>query len=115
CRAIGLTEGPVHAEARIDAEGSPWLLEVAARSIGGLCARTLRFGTGIHLEELILRQALGQPVDGLRREAAAAGVMMLPVPAAGVLRRVDGQDAARAVPGVVELDITVVAGREVVP
>ena len=115
CKAIGLVEGPIHAEARIDRDGVPWLLEVAARSIGGLCARTLRFGAGIQLEELILRHAMGLSVDGLARENAAAGVMMLPVPAAGVLRGVGGQDAARAVPGVVELDVTVVTGRRVEP
>jgi biotin carboxylase len=115
CKALGLVEGPIHAEARVDDHGVPWLLEVAARSIGGLCARTLRFGAGVQLEELILRHAIGRSIDGLARERAAAGVMMLPVPRAGVLRAVDGQDAARAVPGVVELDITVVAGRSVEP
>ena len=75
------------------------VIEVAARSIGGLCARTLRFGAGIALEELVLRHALGMPLDGLEREPAASGVMMLPIPAAGTLREVGGQDAARDGPG----------------
>jgi biotin carboxylase len=112
CTALGLTEGPVHAEARLSPEG-PVLLEVAARSIGGLCARTLRFGAGVSLEELILRHALGLPTDGLVREDVAAGVMMLPIPASGTLREVGGQDEARAVPGVVGLEITVPKGRAV--
>jgi biotin carboxylase len=112
CSAVGLLEGPVHAEARLAPEG-PVLLEVAARSIGGLCGRTLRFGAGVSLEELILRHALGLPTDGMVREDVAAGVMMLPIPASGTLREVAGQDAARAVPGVVGLEITVPKGRAV--
>ena len=112
CVAVGLTEGPVHAEARLAPEG-PVLLEVAARSIGGLCGRTLRFGAGVSLEELILRHALGLPTEGLVREDVAAGVMMLPIPGTGTLRHVGGQDETRAVPGVVGLEITVPPGRPV--
>ena len=112
CGALGLREGPIHAEARIGDHG-PVLLEVAARSIGGLCARTLRFGAGVSLEELILRHALGMPTDGLVRQDGASGVLMLPIPRSGTLREVAGQDEARAVPGVVGLEITVAAGREV--
>jgi biotin carboxylase len=118
CTALGLVEGPVHAELRVDESGDGdrvHVIEVAARTIGGLCARTLRFGAGIALEELVLRHALGMPLDGLEREAGASGVMMLPIPRAGTLRAVRGQDAARAVPGVTGLEITVPRGREVVP
>ena len=98
--AVGLREGPVHAEVRLDGPRM-WTIELAARSIGGLCGRTLRFGLGVRLEELILRHALGLPLEGrLRREEAAAGVMMLPIPSAGTLREVAGQDEARAVPGI---------------
>jgi biotin carboxylase len=114
CAAIGLVEGPVHAELRIDGDRVR-VIEVAARSIGGLCARTLRFGAGIALEELVLRHALGMPLDGLERESSASGVMMLPIPRAGVLRAVDGRDDARAVPGITGLEITVPLGRAVVP
>jgi biotin carboxylase len=112
CRAVGLTEGPVHAEARLTPDG-PVLLEVAARSIGGLCGRTLRFGAGVSLEELILRHALGLPTDGMVREDVAAGVMMLPIPRSGTLLEVRGQDEARAVPGVVGLELTIPPGRAV--
>jgi L-amino acid ligase C-terminal domain 2/ATP-grasp domain len=114
CAAIGLVEGPVHGEVRIDGQ-RVWVIEIAARSIGGLCARALRFGAGIALEELILRHALGMPLDGLAREPAASGVMMIPIPGSGMLRAVDGQDAARAVPGITGLEITVPRGRRVVP
>ena len=115
--ALGLREGPVHAELRLDDERDDVVrvIEVAARTIGGLCARTLRFGAGIALEELVLRHALRLPTEGLARERAASGVMMLPIPRAGVLARVRGQDAARAVPGIVGLELTVNPGRPVRP
>ena len=80
-----------------------------------MCARTLRFGAGIALEELVLRHALGMPLDDIAREPGASGVMMLPIAAAGTLREVRGQDAARAVPGVTGLEITIPPGRDVVP
>lgn len=108
--ALGLVEGPIHAELRIDGE-SVWILELGARSIGGLCARSLRFGIGVSLEELILRHALGLPIEGLDREQAASGVMMLPIPKEGVLREVRGQAEARALPGVTGLEISIAPGK----
>jgi len=104
-RALGLREGPVHAELRVNDAGA-WLIEVAGRSIGGLCSKTLRFGTDVSLEELILRQACGLGIESLDRERRAGGVMMIPIPEAGVLRRVDGEAEARAVPGVEDIQIT---------
>ncbi|MGH8900699.1 MAG: ATP-grasp domain-containing protein [Egibacteraceae bacterium] len=113
--ALGLVEGPIHAELRLDGRGQIWMLELAARSIGGLCARTLRFGAGMSLEQVILRHALGLPLDDLARETAAAGVMMLPIPRAGVLREVRGRDEANAVGGIAGLEITIAPGRPVRP
>jgi biotin carboxylase len=112
--ALGLREGPVHAELRVDGD-SIRMLELAARSIGGLCSRALRFGAGISLEEVILRHALGLPLGEHARERAASGVMMLPIRRAGILRAVRGLDAARAVPGVSDVRITIAPGRPVVP
>jgi biotin carboxylase len=114
CEAVGLREGPVHAEVRVDG-GRVWVLELAARSIGGLCSRSLRFGLGVSLEEVILRHALGLPLGDLRRETPASGVMMLPIPHAGVLREVRGQEEARAVPGIAGLEISIVRDRPVRP
>ena len=92
------------------------MLELAARSIGGLCSRALRFPGGQTLEELILASALGQPVPAASRDPApAAGVYMLPVPHPGVLRAVDGRHSAAAVPGITGLTITIPAGRRVRP
>ena len=112
--ALGLVEGPIHAELRVDS-GRAWLLELAARSIGGLCSRSLRFGLGVSFEELILRRALGLSLDRQTREAAASGVMMLPIPRAGVLRGVGGQDAALAVAGVTGLEVSIAPGKRVKP
>jgi biotin carboxylase len=114
--ALGLVDGPIHAELRVgDGGGEAWVLEVAARSIGGLCSRTLRFGTGLSLEELILRHALGATVDGLARESGAAGVMMIPIPRAGVLQGVDGLDEARSVAHVSDVTISAHPGQALVP
>jgi len=111
--ALGLREGPVHVELRLGPAG-PVLLEIAARSIGGLCSRTLSFGTGMSLEEIILRHALALPIASLERERRAAGVMMIPIPRGGVLRGVDGLDAARAVPDVEDVTISMHRGDVVV-
>jgi len=113
--ALGLREGPVHAELRIEPGGDVIMLELAARSIGGLCARALRFGAGVSLEEVIIRHALGMGLDGLTRESQASGVMMLPIRSAGVLDHVSGQERALAIEGVVGLDISIPSGRRVVP
>jgi biotin carboxylase len=112
--ALGLREGPVHAELRVDGDRVS-VLELAARSIGGLCSRALRFGAGVSLEEVILRHALRLGFENLTRESSASGVMMIPIPGAGVLRGVDGQEEARAVPGIGGLEITIARGRPVVP
>jgi biotin carboxylase len=111
--ALGLTEGPIHAELRL---GPPIrVLELAARSIGGLCGRSLRFGLGVSLEELILRHALRLPLDHIRREDLASGVMMLPIRKRGVLQAVHGQEEARATPHIAGLEIALAPGRPVTP
>jgi len=112
--ALGLREGPLHAELRLNDEG-PWVIEMAARSIGGLCSRTLRFGTGLSLEDLILRHALGLELESLERERQAAGVMMIPIPRAGVLKEVRGLEEANAVPHVEDITISAHIGQQLVP
>ena len=112
--AIGLREGPVHAELRVNDKG-PWVIEIAARSIGGLCSRTLHFGTGLSLEEVILQHALGLPIESMEREPGAAGVMMIPIPQRGILREVKGKSRAEQVPGVEEVSIMIRAGQKMVP
>ena len=113
-RAVGLVEGPIHAELRVDGEGIT-VIEMAARSIGGLCSRALRFTTERSLEELILMHALGRNVAHLERERQSSGVMMIPIPRAGTLRKVRGLNEARAVPGIVDLSISATIGRPLVP
>lgn len=115
--ALGLRYGPIHAELRIDTrEGAERLamLELAARSIGGLCSRALRFAEGVSLETLILENSVGgrHSPPGM---AGPAGVLMLPVERAGVLQRIDGQAEALAVPGITGLSITIPLGQAVRP
>jgi biotin carboxylase len=112
--ALGLRDGPIHAELRVN-ESGPWLIEVAARSIGGLCSRTLRFGTGMSLEELILRHALQREMPVPERERLAAGVMMIPIPRAGVLEEVRGLPEARAVADIEDVTISAHIGQTLVP
>jgi ATP-grasp domain/L-amino acid ligase C-terminal domain 2/ATP-grasp N-terminal domain len=134
--ALGLRHGPLHAECRVSGTGV-FVLEVAPRPIGGLCARALRFvrngdgdifpdsvqekyprphfGPAIPLEELLLRHALGESSKGWRRETAASGVMMIPIPRRGIFRGVTGLDAAGRVPFIDDLQITAKADQLLLP
>jgi len=120
-KALGLYHGPIHAECRVNARGV-FVLEVAARPIGGLCARALRFvrrgqdaAEPIPLEELLLRHACGETSRPWMREPLASGVMMIPIPRRGVFRGVSGVDRARAVPGVTDVRITAKIDQVLVP
>jgi biotin carboxylase len=113
-RAMGLLRGPIHAELRVNERG-PWVVEVAARAIGGLCSRALRFDQGVSLEELIIRHSLGEDVSELRRQMQASGVMMIPVRRAGILRQVGGLEEATSVPFVEDVVITAHVTQEIAP
>jgi biotin carboxylase len=104
-RALGLRHGPIHAEVRVGEPGIV-LLEIAARPIGGLCSRALRFEGGASLEDVLLDHALGGDATSYRRETAASAVMMIPIPKRGLLKNVAGQDRARARPYVTDVRIT---------
>jgi hypothetical protein len=108
-KALGLTYGPIHAEMRVNARGV-WILEVAARPIGGLCARVLP-----GLEELILRHAAGEGADSIAMATKPAGVMMIPIPREGIYVDVAGLDTARAHPGIEDVIITAKQGQKLVP
>ena len=112
CRALGIITGPVHAEFRIE-DQQVWILEVAARTIGGECARLLQFGTGYSLEQLVVSHAIGQPIrpDTLTK---AAGVLMIPTPKSGILRRVEGMLAAQKVPLIEAVHINIREGNELI-
>ena len=103
--AVGLREGPVHAELRINDRGV-WPIELAGRSIGGLCSSVLEFGLGATLEELILRHAVGDPLPHPQRAGEAAGVMMIPIPSSGMLKACSGVEEASAVPLITGVEIT---------
>lgn len=113
-RALGLVSGPIHAELRVN-DGGVWIIEIAGRSIGGLCSQVLRFGVDVSLEELIVRQAAGMPLGDTTRRDRAAGVMMIPIPEAGLLREVMGVDEAAAVPLIESVEITARLNYPLVP
>ena len=117
--ALALFHGPLHAEVRLNS-GGVWILEVAARCIGGLCSRALRFtspdfGGDIALEELLIRLALGEDVTSVLREKVASGVMMIPIPEAGVFERVEGVEEAMTTPGVTDIRMTAKPDQQLVP
>ena len=114
CRNLGLTHGPVHAEVRLE-KNEVFLIDLAGRSIGGLCARTLSFGSGLSLEEIILTHAVGDDINQLNRESLAAGVMMIPIPAAGIFQKVSGVDKAEKINGIESVSIIPTSGDEVIP
>jgi hypothetical protein len=137
-KALGLSHGPIHAECRVNTRGV-FVLEVAARPIGGLCARALRFvrrerpaadargsapgndvpgpaiGAEISFEELLLRHALGEESTGWQRETMASGVMMIPIPKRGIYRGTSGIDEARVVPGIVDIRLTAKVDQLLIP
>ncbi len=113
-RALGLWHGPVHAEMRVNAEGV-YMLEIAARPIGGLCARALRFEGGLTLEELVILHAIGDVPESIVLSRAASGVMMIPVPAAGIYDSVAGVAEARQIEGIEDVVITAKPGQKLVP
>ncbi|HEV2688031.1 MAG TPA: ATP-grasp domain-containing protein [Bryobacteraceae bacterium] len=108
-KALGLAHGPIHAEMRVNSRGV-WMLEVAARPIGGLCARVLP-----GLEELILRHAAGQDVSSIPMTPGAAGVMMIPIPREGVYVAVEGLEEAKSQPGIEDVIITAKQGQKLIP
>jgi biotin carboxylase len=117
--ALGLANGPVHAECRVGPRGI-FILEIAARPIGGLCSRVLRFTTAgetslVSLEDVLLRHSIGEDISSYRREPRTSGVMMIPIPARGMLKRVTGIDAAEAVAGVEDVRITAKTGQLLEP
>jgi biotin carboxylase len=108
-QALGLSHGPIHAEMRVNSRGV-WMLEIAARPIGGLCARVLP-----GLEDLILRHAAGEDIQTLALPTSAAGVMMIPIPREGIYVSTQGFEKARSTKGVEDIIITAKQGQKLVP
>jgi biotin carboxylase len=113
CTLAGLTSGPVHAEMRVNEQGV-WLLEIAARSIGGLCGGILRHALGMSLEELILRHALDRPLPQPRHDQAS-GVMMIPIPGRGIFQGAYNLDSAQQVSGITDIQVTARPGQVIAP
>ncbi len=115
CDAYGLRHGPIHAECRINKDGI-WIIEIAARTIGGLCGRLVKFGTGLGLEELVLAHAIGETIPTIEPQLEnASGVLMIPIPRHGILKRVEGLLAAQNSPLIDDISIQIQEGYEVTP
>jgi len=122
-RALGLYHGPLHAELRIsggDASPEVWVMEVAARPIGGLCSKALRFriplvDDNVSLEEVLIRLALGADVSRVQPDRSASGVMMIPIPAEGFYQDVHHLELAMTQPAIFAIDITAKTGQKLVP
>jgi biotin carboxylase len=116
CEAYGLRHGPIHAECRINKDGI-WVIEIAARTIGGLCGRLLKFGTGLSLEELVLAHAIGEAIPTINQQQKdnASGVLMIPIPKHGILKRIEGLLAAQNIPLIDDVSIQIQEGYEVTP
>ena len=115
--ALGLRNGPLHAECRVNDRGV-YVLEIAARPIGGLCSKALRLVSpngAASLEEVLLRHALREDVSRFSRERAASGVMMIPIPRRGIYKGVEGEREARAVPDITDVTITSKPDAKVTP
>jgi len=113
CQGYGLKEGPVHAEVRIH-EDEVWFMEMASRTIGGQCAQSLQYATGLSLEEMVIQNALGKEIQ-TGENTQAAGVLMIPITKRGLLRRVEGIMEASKVEYIEELEISISEGYELVP
>jgi formate-dependent phosphoribosylglycinamide formyltransferase (GAR transformylase) len=117
-QALGLRHGPIHAECRVNTKGV-FVLEVAPRPIGGLCARAVAFHdmswARVSLEEVLLRHSLGEDISGYAPSTDASGVMMIPIPRRGVYRGVRGVEQAIAVAGVDDVRITAKADELLLP
>ena len=112
--AIQLTNGPVHAELRIDRNGDPWVIDIASRTIGGKCSRAIKFSDGITLESIILSHVLGKKLPNIVPISSSSGVMMIPIPKSGVLKEVLGKEDALAIEGIEEIEITIPLGDKIV-
>jgi biotin carboxylase len=113
-RALGLTNGSVHAELRLGG-ARPYVIDLASRSIGGRCSKVLHFRSGRSLEEIVLLAALGDDLGELELESGARGVMMMPIPRAGTVRSVAGQREVLSRPGIDGVELSVPLGGPVVP
>jgi len=113
CQSYGLLSGPVHAELRVN-DNDAYILEVASRTVGGECARSLDSGSDYSLEELVVSLAIGKTVK-VRPPENARGVMMIPIKEAGILRRVEGLSAAKKTLYIDKVDIIIREGNELIP
>ena len=112
--AIQLSNGPIHAELRVDCNGNPWIIDIASRTIGGKCSRAIKFLDGISLENIILSHVMGEKIPNIMPISSSSGVMMIPIPQSGILNGVKGKEEGLQIKGIEEIEITIPLGEKVV-
>jgi S-sulfo-L-cysteine synthase (3-phospho-L-serine-dependent) len=120
--ALGLRDGIAYPQVIWGDDGVARLIEVAARIPAGQMDSVARYGVGVDLVEIALRQALGRSVpDQLvepenQQPMAIAFLTAQPGPLpTGQLVRVGGLDKVLAFPGVVEADLYFQEGETIRP
>jgi hypothetical protein len=113
CAVYGLEHGPIHAECRVN-EAGVWLIELTPRTIGGKCSRLFELGTSVALEDIVILNSLGRQVS-ISPPTEFIGVMMIPVPGPGIVRRIEGINAASSVEHIEAIEIDVKPGQQLVP
>lgn len=114
-KALEIKTGPIHAEFRITSDREVYLIELAARSIGGMCSNAIPLSGGRSLEELIIAEALGMEIPEFAIENQASGVFMMPVPAKGVLRSISGVEEAKSTRWITNVTLSMMINSEVSP
>ena len=112
--AIKLSNGPIHAELRIDGKGNPWIIDIASRTIGGKCSKAIKFADEISLESIILNHVLGEKLPDIIPISSSSGVMMIPIPKSGILKEVRGKEKCLQIEGIEEIEVTIPLGEKVV-
>ena len=121
-RALGLRDGIAFPQLVVDAAGSAFLIEIAARIPAGQMADLVRHAVGVNLFDVAFAQALGRTVPdqlieprftrpvAIRFLTAQPGV--LPV---GTVTRIDGLNAVRESAGILDAGLYIGIGDEIAP
>ncbi len=111
CKKIGLEDGPVHVEFKIN-ENQIFIIEINPRMIGGLCSRCLSFGLfKVSLEEIILHAFMNNELKNIELLNNYVGVLMIPTPKSGKFISINKEELEN-IPNISNVEITVPEGSD---
>ena len=111
CKKIGLEDGPVHVEFKIN-ENQIFIIEINPRMIGGLCSRCLSFGLfKVSLEEIILHAFMNNELKNIELLNNYVGVLMIPTPKSGKFISINKEELEK-IPNISNVEITVPEGSD---